>query len=65
MTTDPTIRQLIVKAIPLPDCPVKKAHAIASRAWLEKEFNAYIADLKKQYEQPVKPEPEDRMEGER
>lgn len=43
------IQQMITKAIHLPDCPVKREHAIASRAWLEKQFNDYIAELKKQY----------------
>lgn len=43
------IQQMIAKAIHLPDCPVKRDHAIASRVWLEKQFNDYIAELKKQY----------------
>lgn len=44
-----------MRALPLPDCPVKRAHVIADRAWLEMQFNAYIAELKKQYERPVQP----------
>ena len=43
------IQQMIAKAIHLPDCPVKRDHAIASRVWLEKQFNDYIAELKRQY----------------
>lgn len=46
------IQQMIAKAIHLPDCPVKKAHAIASRAWLEKQFNAYIEKVKAELNQP-------------
>ncbi len=29
------LEQLIIKAIDLPTCPVKKEHAIAQRAWLK------------------------------
>lgn len=31
------IRKLAVKCIVLPDCPVKKAHAVAARVFMERE----------------------------
>lgn len=52
------LTEIIVKAIPAETCPVKNANAMHRMEVLEKRLLAYIADLKKQYEQPVKPEPE-------
>lgn len=57
MVTEDQIKYDIAKAIPLPDCPVKKEHAIASRIWLQKKIMLYIDEVKNHYEQPVKPEP--------
>ena len=51
------IEKDIKRAIPLPDCPVKKEHAIASRIWLEKKINEYITTVKNHYEKSGK-EPE-------
>jgi hypothetical protein len=34
MITDERIQLICSKAITLPECPVKKEHAIAQRAWL-------------------------------
>lgn len=34
MITDERIQLICNKAITLPECPIKKEHAIAQRAWL-------------------------------
>lgn len=52
------VRMDIQKAIPLPDCPVKKEHAIASRIWMEKKINEYLDRLKSHYEQSPINEPQ-------
>ena len=50
MTTDKEIQDICTQAIELPQCPMKKAHAVASRAWLFSK----ITDLLKK---PKNPEP--------
>ena len=51
MITDAEIQKTVKKAITLPDCPVKREHAIASRIWLEKKINEYLTTVKNHYEQ--------------
>lgn len=46
MITDKEIRRTVEMAIPLPSCPVKKAHAEVSRVWLEQKIKEYISRAK-------------------
>lgn len=48
MTLDQQIQTICTKAIPLPQCPVKKEHAIAQRVWLEKQIKQLLKEQKKQ-----------------
>jgi len=38
------VEEICKKAIPLPECPVKKADAIARRIWLKKEIEKLLAN---------------------
>lgn len=40
------IEEICKKAIPLPDCPVKKQDAIARRVWLKKQIEILIKEAK-------------------
>ena len=41
-----TLDEIIEKAIPLPECPVKKQDAITRRFWLRKEILKLYEDKK-------------------
>lgn len=36
------IQLMVMRAIPLPECPIKRKHAIASRAWLFDKIKALV-----------------------
>jgi hypothetical protein len=44
MITDERIQLICSKAITLPECPVKKEHAIAQRAWLFNQIKKLLAE---------------------
>lgn len=46
MDIDKQLEKLIIKAIDLPTCPVKREHAIAQRAWLKKKVLELYSDKK-------------------
>ena len=57
MVTEEQIKYDLQAAIPLPDCPVKREHAIASRIWMLNKINEYLTEVKNHYES-IEPEPE-------
>ena len=56
LPTDHEIKQTVLRAVDMPDCPVKRQHATARRIMLENEIRAYIAETIAHYEQPIKSE---------
>lgn len=56
LNTDPILTEIILKAIPNEDCPVKQMHVNYRREVAEKRLIAYISEIKKQYEQSSRPE---------
>lgn len=40
------IQRIVLRAIQLPECPVKRQHAIANRAWLFEKIKALIEQEK-------------------
>lgn len=54
--TDPKLSEIIIRAIPNEDCPVKQMNAMHRRDVAEKRLLAYIAEIKQQYEHPAEPE---------
>lgn len=52
MPKELTIDEIVEKAIPLEQCPVKKQHSIARRVWLKKQILNLIADKIIEYGPP-------------
>ena len=44
MITDERIKLICSKAITLPECPVKKEHAVAQRVWLFNQIKKLLSE---------------------